>query len=680
MTRTISFQPILLTACLLVFAGCRNNTTSDPAAPQATQKVAEDPTRNALDLFRQGGDRVLLRDATSLLNPALGKPENVARLVLSADERKFLEVLKLAPAEVQFLEAMHFQPIDAVALESAALFRDAARTLEIPGLSPEMQAAFAFEWTRRHVLFYQQRLEGLPPAYVLRAGHGSATDRGLVFLAIAHQLKLDGCLLALPDAAEAPLVGVAVADKLLLFDTRLGLPVKGPGGIATWKEVVDDPKLLADSKITPEQIKSLEARIAAPLELLSPRMRYLESLLQGDEAYIASDRLRTHVDVVKTAKAIEAAGMSKIGFWIPALRIDRQFASVDDGGLDASQRALRFSSQLIPWPPVLKRYQELRILSELPQAARVNLINVTAQLFDRYYLQPGEMLARGKSDALPRRLERIRGVLDDAEFSSDRDDRELTKLAAAWRDRVNKAYLAMQREADGAAKVQELWEEDIYLTYLIHQPDLEDIPRNIPKKTLSRLILAASRQPLAARANWLFASLSQDKAERLQAAWSVQKSAGQETKTAAMNVRNAWLNTRSAWNQYLDRNNLGPGIYATSLPKIRIAFEQGEWDFGLNEWEYLQHEVHRYVAARLGQAKAMRETGQDPGPLLEQLDRELDQLINDPNIAKARAAVPVASLARVPEFARRWSLLSRDWGPDGAYAWLRETVRLVQPK
>lgn len=677
--------PRFLFLIVLLLAGCRNNTGPDIAAPPKKTAIADNKTAIALDIFRQGGERAQLREALNLLNPTLASPEIAPRLVLTPEQRRLLQNAKLSLAELQDLEAVNFSSMDAVVLESASLFRDAARTVQILGLGRAEQAAFAFDWVARHVLFYEQRHEGLPPAYVLRAGHGSPTDRGLVFLALAHQLGFQGCLLMTPEMTEAPLVGILLGDQFLLFDTRLGRLVPGPGGaglgtwIATWKDVVKNPTLLKDSKITPEQVAAMEARLAVSLESLSPRMKYLEGLLQGEEAQVGGERLATYHDFVAAEAAVKAAGMEKVSLWQPGLRLERQFASIDDGGLDATQRARRFTVNLIPWAPVLDRYQNLRILGDLPREAQIVLIDkLTGELFDRYDRQPGEMLVRGKTEALPRRLERIRAAVDDAEFGSAKDDRELARLAAAWRERVNEAYLALRREPEGEQKVRTLWEEDTYLLFLIHLPDLEDIPRNAVKKALSRLVLAAVREPLAARANWLFAQLNQDKAERLDEIQTVQKAAGRESKSAAANARNAWLNARSAWSQYLDRNNLGPSLYASSLPEIRRHLQAGDAERALSQWEYLQRELHQYAAARLGQARALRRTGQDPTALLEQLARELEQLIDDPTLAKERAASEKNGITRTLDGPRRWALLMRDWGPDGTLAWLRESVRMAK--
>lgn len=676
----MSFRLVRLTFWLLAFAhvaGCRNQSAKDAPVAPTRQSSADDRTHAALETFRQANEAGPLREALDHLNANLARPDVADRLTLSVDDRANLKAdAGLTAAELAELEAPVFRPIDAVAIEQAMLFRDAARTLEIPGLTPLQQAEFVFDWTSRHVLFYEQRHDDLPPAFVLRAGHGGAVDRGLVFLAIAQQLGLDGCLLGPADAADLPLAGVVVDRELYLFDCRLGLPIRDPGGaIATWSGVRKNPELLKASKIAPNALETWRARLPAPIESLSPRMRYLESLLHGEEAHIGADRLRVHVDLPRLKRAVESAGVTTASPHTRTLRAIRDFAPVDDGGKDVRQRTRRFTSDLIPWPPVLERYHELQLLADIPPPARDTLLKITSDLFERYYRQPGEMLERGKTDALPRRLERIRAVVDDAEFSAGDADTFAPRVAD-WRQRVKKAYLAALRDPSAAEAVREIWEEDQYLLYLIQQPDLEDIPRSAVKKELSRIVLSAARRPLAARVNWLFALLSEDRALRLAESAALQKNADRTSKSTAVNLRNAWLNARGAWNQYLDRNNLGPTIYATSLPEIRRFLDRGEFDRALNQWEYLQTELHHYAAARLGLARAMENLGQPAGSVYEDLRRELRGLIETPEIATALKASAAAGIANAIDGPRRWQLLTRDWGADGTLAWLAESIRL----
>src|SRR5438093_996217 len=110
----------------------RNNTNRDATAPQkAPGKAATDTTAIAVEIFRQGSDLAQFRDALNLLSPNLTQPDVAARVVLKPDDRSFLATAaKLTLEELQELDASHFRVIDAVHVNSAALFRDAARSLE----------------------------------------------------------------------------------------------------------------------------------------------------------------------------------------------------------------------------------------------------------------------------------------------------------------------------------------------------------------------------------------------------------------------------------------------------------------------------------------------------------------------------------------------------------------------
>src|SRR5262249_21754264 len=119
----------------------------------------------------------------------------------------------LDDAELAEVRSASFTGLDAYHLEACLLLRDAARSLELPGVgqTPLDRAAAAFDWVVRRV-----RREGagggepLPPAYVLRRGWGSPLERALVFLALLEQFGqedeartgLQGCLLFLPEKGK----------------------------------------------------------------------------------------------------------------------------------------------------------------------------------------------------------------------------------------------------------------------------------------------------------------------------------------------------------------------------------------------------------------------------------------------------------------------------------------------
>jgi hypothetical protein len=283
------------------------------------------------------------------------------------------------------------------------------------------------------------------------------------------------------------------------------------------------------------------------------------------------------------------------------------------------------------------------------------------------------MLFRGKVEALSRRLDRISTVIDEDEFAGG--DKQLPQEAAKWREQVADAYLAEARKSpDAAAKMQALWAQDEYLGHLL-QFDVDDIPRTAKKTTLTKLILAAVREPLRERTGWLFATLTQDKAQRTSLVWSVQKAAGKSAKTAADHARGEWSNAERSWRKYLDRGP-GPNPYTKYLPVLKQRVVHGDdLDPALAFWEHLQKDLHQYAAARLELAQAMRRLGKDPTAMLDQLVKDLENVVNDKALAAARAEAPNTGILQAFDGPLRWSLLMRDWEPDGSIAWLIESAR-----
>src|SRR5262249_6067607 len=151
--------------------------------------------------------------------------------------------------ELEDVRGSRFTKLDGHHLELCYLLRDAAYALQTQGRPPLEQAERCFQWVVRQVAL-REREKGekdlLPPSFVLRIGQGSAHERALLFLAVLDQLGLDGCMIALRgDPARYWLPGVFVKEKdrseIYLFDTRLGMPLPGPGGkgIATLSQVRD---------------------------------------------------------------------------------------------------------------------------------------------------------------------------------------------------------------------------------------------------------------------------------------------------------------------------------------------------------------------------------------------------------------------------------------------------------
>ena len=210
-------------------------------------------------------------------------------------------------------------------------------------------------------------------------------------------------------------------------------------------------------------------------------------------------------------------------------------------------------------------------------------------------------------------------------------------------------------------------------------PD-SDIPlRSAARKTVSKIILSACREPLGARANLLLAEISHDKAERADAILRQQRRAGKETKAAAVNARNSWVNARSAWDRYLDRYNLGPSAIPAQLQAIRFLGQRGQrgdLDSAILLWQNLHLELHDYVAAKSALIRALEGSGQSAASTIDAFAAELDAIMKDEPVAKELQRFRDAGLAE--PYQRRLELLSGDWSPEGGFAWTRRRIELAK--
>ena len=496
----LRLAPLLVASFLVV--GCTREVAVAPKEKKSTPAEV-DNTGIALEVLRTSSNVGGLRDALRQLNSSLEKQSDSLRL--SAEQRDWLKGAGLGQEEFVEIDAKTFRPLDAHHLDTSAVFRDAARTLEIAGLDPLEQAKFVVDWVDRRVLLHQHAQEGMPAAYVLRASFGGPGDRSAVILAVLHQLRVPGCVLALPGAMEPSLVAVVADKKAYLFDPRTGraVPTADRKEVATWTQLRAEPALGKFVDLTPEQVAKLEAKVMIPVEALSPRMEYLERLLQGDETHVGGEWIGLHVDVVQLERSLVAAGVSPVGLWNPnpdlgPLHALRRFLPAEEGGRDATNRLIRFTGDLVPSGPVLAQYRALQLLGEpgrpsaVDQAKVGELIKLTDSLLGLYYHQPQEMLVRGKTEALPRRLDRMLSLLNDFEAAEGAEGdenrkRSLDQASKVWRKRADEAYLEyIRKEPTAMEKIARLWNEEV-LDYLL-RPDVEKVPRVKESQILTRLI------------------------------------------------------------------------------------------------------------------------------------------------------------------------------------------------
>lgn len=219
------------------------------------------------------------------------------------------------------------------------------------------RATSLFDWTVRNI---QLETEGdsapRRPWQTLLYGRGTAEQRAWVFARLARQQGLDVVVLSIPPpgaGGESPsketsakfwLPALVSEGQLYLFDTRLGLPIPGPGGkdVATLEQVRKDDSLLrkldldaSKYPVSAESLKNVKIDLISDPFSLARRASQMEANLAGD------DRL------VLTAKPSELTGRLKSISGISAIRLwDFPFQTLSEqlslGKSDRHRETLEF--------------------------------------------------------------------------------------------------------------------------------------------------------------------------------------------------------------------------------------------------------------------------------------------------------------------------------------------------
>lgn len=230
------------------------------------------------------------------------------------------------------LAGQFFQPHEGWLLQEAVWLRDISRWGHGDSFGPLERATAIFDWTVRNVqLASDSDSKARPhrPWQILLYGQGTAEERAWVFAMLGWQQGLDVVMLYVepndPEAsATSPsqfwLPALLYDRQLYLFDTRLGLPIPGPGGhgVATLQQALDDESLLRQLDLEGEaypvagaQIKrGVQAAIVADPFSLSRRAAQIDTALAGD------DKLSLAIKPSKSAdKLAEVAGVSEVRLW-----------------------------------------------------------------------------------------------------------------------------------------------------------------------------------------------------------------------------------------------------------------------------------------------------------------------------------------------------------------------------
>lgn len=158
-------------------------------------------------------------------------------------------------------------------------------------------------------------------------GRGDFWQRSRVFIQLARQRKIEAVVLAIDEGsatgrANPWAVGVLIDDDIFLFDSRIGLPIPGPGGVgvATLKQVLADPTILKQCDVTSggetipypvtkKELGRLVALVDASPEAMSKRMQMLETALTG------SSRLVLSVSPSKVAERLNKLNLPRVRLW-----------------------------------------------------------------------------------------------------------------------------------------------------------------------------------------------------------------------------------------------------------------------------------------------------------------------------------------------------------------------------
>lgn len=345
-----------------VFSPARLPSTASKVRP--TTAGPEIEPEQIGQLLRKGNDltacRTVVRQFQQVRTAA-----PLAGTLLSEDDLRWLrQECQLDEDELNEVASPAGTALDAHHLESCLLFADAARALQVAGQSERAQASAAFAWVIRQVRLQDSAEVQGPPSAVLRRGWGSESERALVFLALVEQLGLPGCMLVVPGSGGMKpwLPGVLADGEILLFDTRLGVPLPGAEEreVATLGHLRSRPELFKalsawNYDVTPEQAAQAEVRVACVLSALAPRQRGLEQALNRTQTVRLTVAPQPLLENYRQAAQRAGLAAASVRCWsnrdeATPLRAQRTFLPPGEGGSDRSrERQPRFNGSVVPW-------------------------------------------------------------------------------------------------------------------------------------------------------------------------------------------------------------------------------------------------------------------------------------------------------------------------------------------
>jgi tetratricopeptide (TPR) repeat protein len=186
---------------------------------------------------------------------------------------------------------------------------------------------------------------------------GDFVSRGRVFGALATQQGIDTCWISLGSAPGAAgdlfAMGVLVADQILLFEPKLGLPILDPDtdDWATIQDVAKNEKILRrfnlpqyEYAIQQPLVKSVQLLIDATPFALSQRAKLLEGALLGDERMIVA------VDGDGMAERLgKAAPNASVSLWQMPLIAQLYANRIQERLGEVTQFTMRYMAEHMVW-------------------------------------------------------------------------------------------------------------------------------------------------------------------------------------------------------------------------------------------------------------------------------------------------------------------------------------------
>ena len=244
-----------------------------------------------------------------LADPLFGR---LPRRLNVANQPITLSRLQFQPADLTMLrEAMWLSEIaqavtarDVRDEEVSAWLAEQESELGIDGVRDLASAFQLFDWVIRNVQIEEgpETIDGIPFSSrfsweALLLGRGDASLRAELFILLCRQARVPAFVLGIEaDPVNRPwVVGAWVADRLFLFDPKLGLPLPGEGGrgVVDLQTLLDQPELLQKLDTTEQPYEFEEAdlgRLVAMFDgtpgYLSQRMRAIEDALPAEKRMV----------------------------------------------------------------------------------------------------------------------------------------------------------------------------------------------------------------------------------------------------------------------------------------------------------------------------------------------------------------------------------------------------------